>query len=146
MTQFLIKLIFCLFGIYLPTFNDYNLLINWVNTDNKIYLIKWLHFMYVLWYFYWFLFTGDARYQFKGKLKEHIEAVHLKIFKHQCEFCDFKAVIRSKLITHVKVKHTKNPVFACRHCDFVTHINKRLKEHVTKIHAPLKQKPKIIIE
>jgi len=88
----------------------------------------------------------DARYQFKGKLKEHIEAVHLKIFKHQCEFCDFKAVIRSKLITHVKVKHTKNPVFACRHCDFVTHINKRLKEHVTKIHAPLKQKPKIIIE
>ena len=89
----------------------------------------------------------NVRFSRKQQLVTHIEKAHMNINKYKCHLCDFKTNLsKNRLETHIKIKHMKNSTFECRHCTFVTTIYKRLRTHVTKIHAPLKQKPKIVID
>ena len=75
----------------------------------------------------------------KGKVTEHIKAVHLKIKNYQCHQCDKAFSYRTHLLTHIKAKHDKIKDFWCDYCDYTSSTEGNLKAHMEGVHDQVKR-------
>ena len=77
-------------------------------------------------------------------LTRHVDLIHRKIKRFECEFCGYKTNCNNRLRNHTKTLHTKEP-FHCNYCDFISYSHKAHQKHTSKVHAPMKKK-KIIVD
>lgn len=64
----------------------------------------------------------------------HINAVHKKIIRFQCEECDKGYYLNSDLQEHIKLMHNSDKPEKCDQCPFSCHYPSRLKLHILQKH------------
>ena len=65
---------------------------------------------------------------FKIDLKKHINRKHLKLYHHECDYCDFKAYGPAKLKVHIGI-HTNEKNFKCQWCDYRSNQRSNTRNH-----------------
>ena len=55
------------------------------------------------------------------------------MIKYSCEYCDFKASLKSQLTRHKQSIHN-GVKYSCEFCDYKATIKSSLKRHVNSIH------------
>ena len=67
----------------------------------------------------------------KVQMKNHIQAVHLKI-KVKCDFCDHQSNYKWSIQAHMRRKHSdKINLFACDKCNYRCSSKTKLRKHLT---------------
>lgn len=80
----------------------------------------------------------DFKSQKKGKLTEHINAVHEKIKSKQCSLCDATFSYDHHLKRHVISVHGEKNNFKCTLCDASFSLKETLTRHIRTIHEGVK--------
>ena len=70
----------------------------------------------------------------KGKLKRHINDIHLKLKPFECPSCKYKATNKPMLNNHVKAMH-EGVKFNCSFCDYKTSFKSNVGKHEESVHS-----------
>jgi hypothetical protein len=76
----------------------------------------------------------DYRSHEKGKIRVHINSVHLKNMAYSCPACLFVASTSSTMRTHCKSVHLNIMGFKCNLCDMGFRSNAELQLHTQIVH------------
>ena len=61
----------------------------------------------------------------RGKLINHVDAVHEKKKPFKCEFCDYRSSRKENIKSHVESVHEKKKPFKCASCVYSSVPNRR---------------------
>ena len=75
----------------------------------------------------------DKTYVNKSMLRQHVEIVHLKIKKFQCDQCPLNFASKNGFKNHVASEHEKKE-HLCTQCDRIYKTKIGLKDHVLRFH------------
>jgi KRAB domain-containing zinc finger protein len=72
-------------------------------------------------------------------MKQHVEAVHLKLKRFFCDQCDYAAYLSTSFAAHMSVKHSLVNPFECGECSRKFANGSNLKRHFEVFHGKGKE-------
>jgi hypothetical protein len=69
------------------------------------------------------------------KLKEHINSVHIREVKYECDQCDYFGYRKDGLKNHIKAVHKKLERHKCEFCEMGFYHRRDKIKHIEKHHV-----------
>lgn len=77
-------------------------------------------------------------FETKSALKQHVDAVHLKLKPYKCNQCECAFSQKSNLTSHINDVHLGLKPYKCNQCEYVFSHKRDLTRHINNIHLGLK--------
>ena len=77
----------------------------------------------------------DYRGALPQHVKYHVGSAHQELKNHKCIYCDYRAKLKISLVRHIKVVHFNEKHLACNECDYRSAHSRDLRKHIEKHHT-----------